>query len=54
MRVDELVKYLSYAAPDTDLVVLTRETYERLMHKAKALDTIKINIQQIYKITERS
>ena len=54
MRAADIAKYLTYAAPDTDLVVLTRDTYERLMRKAKALDTIKIDIQQIYKITERS
>lgn len=49
MRAEEIVNYLTYTKPDTDLVILTRETYNRILQKAKALDAIKNNVNEIYK-----
>lgn len=41
MKGVEIALYLAYADQNVDLVVLTRETYERLMCKAKLLDSIR-------------
>ena len=53
MRAIEAAEFLSYAYPDLDVVVLTRDKYERLLEKAKALDAIKNNLREVYKITAK-
>lgn len=54
MRAEEIVNYLTYAKTNTDLVVLTRETYNRILQKAKALDEIKNNVNEIYKTINKT
>lgn len=48
MRAIEAAEYLSYAYPDLDVVVLTRDKYERLLRKAKAFDKICNQIEDIH------
>lgn len=48
MTTGDLVKYLQYADPNIDLVLLTREKYERLLEKAKAFDKICNQIEDIH------
>lgn len=40
MRVAEAAKYLEYANPDADVVVLNKECYNILLEKAKKFDRI--------------
>lgn len=53
MITGDLAKYLQYADPNIDVVLLTREKYERLLEKAKALDAIKNDLRRIYNKVEK-
>ena len=49
MKIKELKNYLNYANPDLDVMLITRETYDRLMYKAKCLDKLKAYLYKVYK-----
>lgn len=40
MKVKEIQKYLSYADPELDLIVLTREQYENALKKCEILNDL--------------
>ena len=40
MTIRELKKYLEYAEPDLDVVVLDRKTYDKLMSKVRVANVI--------------
>ena len=48
MTTGDLAKYLQYANPNIEVVLLDREKYERLLRKAKAFDKICNQIEDIH------
>lgn len=48
MTIGELKKYLDYANPDLDVVVLDRKIFDRIMRKAKAFDKICNQVEDIH------
>lgn len=44
----DLAKYLQYANPNIEVVLLDRKKYERLLRKAKAFDKICNQIEDIH------
>ena len=48
MTTGDLVKYLQYANPNIEVVLLDRKKYERLLRKAKAFDKICNQIEDIH------
>ena len=40
MTIGELKKYIEFAGPNLDVVILDRKTYERLIQKAMTLNAI--------------
>ena len=48
MTIRDLVKYLQYANPNIEVVLLDRKKYERLLRKAKAFDKICNQIEDIH------
>lgn len=54
MTTSELRKYIEYAMPDLDVVVLDRKTYDRIMRKAMALDAIADKLRIASKIVDKA
>ena len=54
MTIGELRKYIEYAAPDLDVVVLDRKTYDRLMLKAITLNTISDKLRIASKLVDKA
>lgn len=53
MTTGDLAKYLQYADPKIEVVLLNRKKYERLLEKARALDAIKNDLRRIYNKVEK-
>ena len=49
MTIGELKKYIEFAEPDIEVVVLDRKTYDRLKQKAMALNTITDKLREVNK-----
>ena len=50
MTIGELAKYLPYAPnQDKEVLLINRATYERLMCKAKILDAVRKQLNEVYK-----
>lgn len=45
----EIEKYLPYAKRDANVMLIDRATYERLMCKAKILDAVRKQLNEVYK-----
>ena len=54
MTIEELKKYIEYAAPDLDVMILDRKTYNRLMLKAMTLNTISDKLRATYKLVDKA
>lgn len=54
MTIGELRKYIEYAAPDLDVVVLDRKTYDRLMQKAITLNAISDKLRFASKLVDKA
>ena len=46
--IGELMEYLAYADPKSEIVILDRKKYERLLRKAKAFDKICNQVEDIH------
>ena len=54
MTIGELRKYIEYAMPDLDVVVLDRKTYDRIMRKAMTLDAISDKLRIASKLVDKA
>ena len=54
MTISELRKYIEYAAPDLDVVVLDRKAYDRIMRKAMTLDAISDKLRIASKLVDKA
>jgi hypothetical protein len=54
MTIEEVKKYLEYAEPDLDVVVLDRKTYDRLVLKAMTLNTISDKLRTASKLVDKA
>ena len=54
MTIAELRKYLEFAAPDLDVVILDRKTYDKLMLKAMTLNTISDKLRIASKLVDKA
>lgn len=54
MTISELKKYIEFAAPDLDVVVLDRKTYDRLMQKAMTLNAISDKLRIASKLVDKA
>ena len=54
MTTSELKKYIEFAAPDLDVVVLDRKTYDRLMQKAMTLNAIADKLRISSKLVDKA
>lgn len=54
MTIGELKKYIDYAMPDLDVVVLDRKTYDRLMQKAMTLNAIADKLRISSKLVDKA
>ena len=54
MTIGELKKYIDYAMPDLDVVVLDRKTYDRLMQKAMTLNAIADKLRISSKMVDKA
>ena len=54
MTIGELKKYVEFAAPDLDVVVLDRKTYDRLIQKAMTLNTIADKLRISSKLVDQA
>mgnify|MGYP003307134093 CR=1 FL=1 len=49
MKIKEVKNYLEYADPNIDIMILTREQYDKLIRKAKYFDRLKELIVDFYR-----
>ena len=54
MTIGELKKYIDYAMPDLDVVVLDRKTYDRLIQKAMTLNAIADKLRISSKLVDKA
>ncbi len=54
MTIAELKKFLEFVAPDLDVVLLDRKTYDRLMLKAMTLNTISDKLRNASKLVDKA
>lgn len=54
MTITDLRKYLEFAAPDLDVVLLDRKTYDRLILKAMTLNTISDKLRIASKLVDKA
>lgn len=54
MTIAELRKYIEFAAPDLDVVLLDRKTYDRLVLKAMTLNTISDKLRTASKLVDKA